>query len=166
MLERLGFGREVLEILNQLASGELQLLKANRLEGEEETVVGVSFNVPEEQAEEVVINLQYQVKGLGYLAFINERDFQSRNNSSIGIIKSEDPFEILKIFQTNGENYEISNEDVVSTLKQWNNRYPFTIIGAGLDWVEVVFVEELLNQEMEVFAQEIYKFCPDIAEQE
>ena len=111
------------------------------------------------------MELQSQINQLGYLAFISERNFKQGSKSNIGIIKGNDQFELLKILQTNGDNSDINNDDVISKLKQWNTSYPFIIIGADFDWIEAKFTVLPSNQEIKSFAQEMYEFCPDVVEQ-
>nr|WP_286180780.1 DUF4253 domain-containing protein [Bacillus sp. ISL-37] len=83
----------------------------------------------------------------------------------ISIIPGTDKFDILRIQQTNGNNYDISNERVISKLKEWYRRYPFIIIGADYDWVEANFEVFPEGKALKAFAKEIYKFCPDLVEQ-
>jgi hypothetical protein len=52
---------------------------------------------------------------------------------------------------------------VIAKLKEWQQKYPFTIAGAGLDWVEVKFAASPADPE--AFAHEVYRFCPDIVDQ-
>ncbi|WP_270584780.1 DUF4253 domain-containing protein [Bacillus smithii] len=168
MAKEMGFTQEVLNIIKQVTNNSIQPFNINDLynDGELRTV-GISFVTFEEQAEKLVIELQSQIKQLGYLAFICERSFSqgSKSRCRIGIIKGNDQFDILKIQQTNGDNYEISNEDVISKLREWNNRYPFIIVGADYDWIDANFIVLPTDQEMKSFAQEMYEFCPDIVEQ-
>ncbi|MFS0823222.1 DUF4253 domain-containing protein [Bacillus sp. 1P02SD] len=163
-----GFTQEVLNIIKQVSNNNLQPLKINDLYNEDGiTTVGISFMTLEEKAEKLVVELQSKIKHLGYYAFINERNFIKGNNSKcrIGVLKGTDQFELLKILQTNGDNYDISNDDVISKLKQWNKRYPFSIIGADFDWIEAEFLVLPSDQHIQSFAKEMYEFCPDIVEQ-
>lgn len=168
MDKKLGFTQEVLDIIKQVANNSIQPLKISDLYNEDIiTKVGISFVTFEEKAEEIVVELQSKIKQLGYLAFINERNFiqSGKSKCRIGVLKESNQFQLLKILQTNGENYYISNDDVILKLKQWNNRYPFSIIGADFDWIGAKFTVLPSNQDLQSFAQEVYEFCPDIVEQ-
>lgn len=168
MAKELGFTQKLLDIIKLVASNSLQPLKISDLYNEDQiTIVGISFITFEEKAEELVVELQSKIKQLGYLAFINERNFiqGSKSKCRIGILKGTDQFELLKILQTNGDNYDISNDDVISKLKQWNNYYPFSIVGAGFDWIEANFTVLPSNQDLKSLVQEMYEFCPDTVEQ-
>ncbi|MDR4885989.1 DUF4253 domain-containing protein [Fredinandcohnia sp. QZ13] len=168
MLKEPGFTQEVLNIIKQVSNNNLQPLKINDLYKDDRiATVGISFMTFEEEAEKLVVELQSKIKHLGYYAFMNERNFIKGNKSKcrIGVLKGTDQFELLKILQTNGDNYDISNDDVISKLKQWNKRYPFSIIGADFDWIEAKFKVLPSDQHIKSFAKEMYEFCPDIVEQ-
>ncbi|RHW43338.1 DUF4253 domain-containing protein [Neobacillus notoginsengisoli] len=166
LVEKLGFSEEVIDRIKEVAATSLQPLEISDLYNyDKKTTVGLSFLTLEEKAERLVVDLQSHIKQLGYLAFINERNYKQGSKSKIGIIKGNDQFELLKILQTNGDNYDISNDDVILKLKQWNNRYPFIIIGADFDWVEAKFTVLPLDREIKSFAKEMYEFCPDVVDQ-
>ncbi len=80
-----------------------------------------------------------------YLAFSCYFDKKIKN---LGIIKSMDKYLILKTMQTNGEDYGLSNNKLINGLKIIEKKYPFSIIGAGNDWLELDF-EALLVDALE-----------------
>lgn len=71
-----------------------------------------------------------------YLVFIADFD---KKNKKIGIIKGYDKYLILKNMQTNGDSYNVSNGKLINELKIIDKTHPFSIIGAGYDWVELEF---------------------------
>lgn len=157
----LGFSEEVISIIRTHTNSPLQLLDQQDLYTDDSPkTVGISFKTNEGEAEEMVAKLNVEFKRIGYQAFICDHDYEE-----IGIIKGIDQFDILKIRQTNGDNYDISNEEVVAKLREWHQRYPLTIIGADFDWVEANFKVFPQNKELKAFAEEVYKFCPDIVDQ-
>nr|WP_251009471.1 DUF4253 domain-containing protein [Bacillus sp. ISL-39] len=97
---------------------------------------------------------------INYLAFICDSE-----REKIGIIPGSDQFEILQLQQTNGDNYNISNERVISKLREWHSSHPITVIGADYDWVEANFDVLPEGKELKTLAREIAEFCPDIVEQ-
>jgi hypothetical protein len=157
----LGFSEEIISIIRMHNNSPLQPLGQQDLYTDDSVkTVGISFKTNEGEAEEMVEKLNAEFKRIGYQAFICNLDYEE-----IGIIKGIDQFDILKIRQTNGDNYDISNEEVIAKLRAWHQRYPFTIIGADFDWVEAKFKLLPENKELKAFADEIYKFCPDIVDQ-
>lgn len=162
----LDFDREVLSILKRVSDNNLHELKIMDFVYEDQPVeTGVYFTCSEQEAEKIVLDLQSRLQHSGCLAFISERDYSQGEKTKIAIIKGTDQFEILKVMQTNGENYDVSNADVISKLTQWNKQHPFTIIGANLDWVEANFEVAPTDQEIISLAEETYDFCPDVVDQ-
>jgi hypothetical protein len=98
-----------------------------------------------------------------YMAFIIEMNEAIRSDK-IGILKGNDQYDVLRIMQTNGDDYDISNEDIIERLQEWEKRYPFAIIGAENDWVEIEF--RAVPDDIRSFAQEVYDFCPDPVDQD
>lgn len=161
IVKEMGFSHDVLDIIKHVSNNNYQHLTVRNLYNEGEIEVeGISFSTSKNEAEKLVIQLQSKLRPLEYSVFISEHT----NNKicKIGVIKGNDQFEILKIQQTNGDNYDIGNDDVIDKLKEWNGKYPFTIIGADYDWVEAHFKVIPNDIELKSFAQEIYEFCPDI----
>lgn len=158
-----GFTEEVIIVIKRIAKTDLRPFYSKDLYSEGAAkAIGLFFNTKEETAEGQLFKLQTELKPLGALAFITEREDKK---ASVAIVMWNDQFDILKIQQTNGENYDISNNDVVVKLKEWHNRYSFTIIGADHDWVEANFIELPISNDLKSFAKEIYQFCPDIVDQ-
>jgi hypothetical protein len=159
----LGFTSDILTLIKQRVPSTLKPLNKNDLYEDGPSVqVGISFKVDEEEAENLVLTLQSEIVEKGYLVFICEKD---NKNTYIGMMQGYDQFEILKVQQTNGDNYDISNEMVLSKMREWNHRFPFTIVGANFDWVEANFNRSHSGQELKKLAKEIYKFCPDVVDQ-
>jgi hypothetical protein len=163
----LGFTQEALNIIKQSSNNSYQQLSVTSIEDDSEVKVdGLVFNTTEQQGYGLVWKLQASLVPLEFLVYICDQDMGVRKSSwKIAVIKGKDQFDILKVQQTNGINYDIENEDVISTLREWARRYPFTIIGAGFDWCELSFTSLPIGEEMESFAEEIYEFSPDIVDQ-
>jgi hypothetical protein len=81
----------------------------------------------------------------------------------IGILKGTDQYDILRVMHTDGDDYDISNSDVIERLKEWEKSSPFDIIGADNDWVEIEF--KTLPKDLRAFAEEVYDFSPDAVDQ-
>ncbi len=119
---------------------------------------GISVLVPVERTESVLGSLRKKLQHRGYLTFVVERKSSSQSDR-IGIIRSTDQFDILRIMQTDGEDSDVINQDVIDRLHAWEQKAPFDILGAGEDWVELSF--RRLPDDVRGFAGEVYNFCPD-----
>lgn len=155
----LGFSEEVLAILYQASGNGLY-----PLQNYEEATIGLSFSRPEGEAEQIVEELRSKILPRGYCPFISDVEFERGNNSRIGVVKTDNQFQLLKILDTNGENYDVSNEDVIGKLTEWHKRFPFTVIGANFDWVDLAFIKMPTGIELAELAQEIMELCPDAVE--
>lgn len=159
---QIGFDRQVLIIVKEETHEHI-----NRLTGYDENayqimVSGISADVPEDRSGQILAKLRTRLKPLSYMAFVVAMN-EGLKQETIGVIKGADQYDILRIMQTNGEAYEILNEDVVARLKDWEKAFSFDIVGADNDWVEIEF--KTLPKNLAVFAEEIYDFCPDAVDQ-
>ncbi|MDQ0230126.1 hypothetical protein [Metabacillus malikii] len=119
-----GFDVEVINIVKEVALHKQ--LQTYILDHNDQQTVGLFFLTYKEDAEYEVLGLQSELEHLGYLSYMS--DSENDDNRKINILKGTDQFEILKLLQTNGDNHDISNSDVIARLKQWHNHYPFSII--------------------------------------
>ncbi|AIE73383.1 MULTISPECIES: DUF4253 domain-containing protein [unclassified Synechocystis] len=65
--------------------------------------------------------------------------------------------------QTNGINYDITTEDLIVKLREWDKQYGIEISEVSFDSLIVRF--ENLPGDLEALAREIYEFCPDVIDQ-
>jgi hypothetical protein len=94
----------------------------------------------------------------GYLAFILDREYAEKQGK-IGIIKGTDQFEILRFMSTSGNDFPISNEEIIAQIKEWEKRCSFDIMGAYYDWLEIWF--KTLPEDVESLASEVESICPN-----
>jgi hypothetical protein len=123
---------------------------------------GIAVTVPESRTDMVLDSLRRKLTPLKYMAFVVEMNAGIKTDR-IGILKGTDQYDILRVMHTDGDDYDISNEDVIERLKDWEKSSPFDIIGADNDWVEIEF--KTLPQDLKAFAEEVYDFCPDAVDQ-
>ncbi|MBE9174886.1 DUF4253 domain-containing protein [Synechocystis salina LEGE 06155] len=65
--------------------------------------------------------------------------------------------------QTNGINCDITTEDLIAKLQEWDRQYGIEISEVAFDSLIVHFKE--LPADLTALAQEIYEFCPDVIDQ-
>jgi len=123
---------------------------------------GIVISVPEDKTDHILFSLRKKLLPLKYMAFVVEMN-EGLKIDKIGIIKGTDQYEILRIMHTGGEQYDISNQDVIDRLKDWEINSPLDILGADSDWVEIEF--KILPKDLNAFAEEVYDFCPDAVDQ-
>jgi hypothetical protein len=158
----IGFDRQVLIIMKEESGGSIHRMVGYDENDFQIVVDGVSVPVPEEKTEEILHALRKKLTPLKYMAFVIEMN-ESINMDKIGVLKGTDQYQILTIMHTDGDQYDISNEDVIERLRDWEKTSPLDIIGAGNDWVEIEF--RTLPKDLKSFVEEVYDFCPDAVEQ-
>lgn len=158
----IGFDRKVLIIMKEESGGSIQRMVGYDENDFQIVVDGVSVPVPEEKTDEVLHVLRKKLAPLKYMAFVIEMN-ESINIDKIGVLKGTDQYQILRLMHTDGDQYDISNDDVIERLKEWEITSPLDIIGAGNDWVEIEF--RTLPRDLKAFVEEVYDFCPDAVDE-
>ncbi|MGV2941263.1 DUF4253 domain-containing protein [Mesobacillus sp. LC4] len=160
-IEECSISEEAMTIVKKHYNGQFIPFYKQELNTEKPVeMAGICAKSKQDETEMLALRLREELKAINYLAFICDS-----NREKVAIIPGSDQFEILKIQQTNGDNYDISNRSVISKLKEYYGIYPFTIIGADYDWVEMEFEVLPNGKELKAFAREIAEFCPDLVDQ-
>ncbi|WP_373480876.1 DUF4253 domain-containing protein [Geminocystis sp.] len=71
--------------------------------------------------------------------------------------------DLIKKYQTNGINYDVTTEDIINKLQDWDQRLGISISDVENDRVTVLFYK--LPDNLQEMAMEIYEFCPDVIDQ-
>ena len=74
--------------------------------------------------------------------------------------KENDMFAPLVEADTNGDNYDISTENIIEHLKQWQKIYSFTI--SDVDYNQVTLNFSTLPKDLDAFIKDAVEFCPDL----
>ncbi len=155
----IGFDRETLLFVKQVSKGKIRQFERVDENNQTVKVNGILITSSNIRNLDIVFSLRFPLLISGYLVFAAD-NYEAR---TVGVLKGTDQFEILKVMNTDGINYGHDNKDVIVKLQQWMGKYPFYIIGAGGDWVEIEFRE--VPNELSNFSKEVYDFCPDSADQ-
>lgn len=159
------FDEGICEIISQQCGRKLNRLMALTDEFEQQPMDGLSISAGRREVESLVAALQARLTEYGYRTFWSEY-FEPNGASQgdeIAILRTSDPYDILRIRRSNGGNYDVSTDDVITRLKEWETRCKFEIVGAASAWVAVQFVT--LPENVCTFAEEVYRFCPDTVDQ-
>jgi hypothetical protein len=158
----LNFDRRVLIMAKKVTTDRIGRLTGFDNEGYQIIAPGIVISVPEDKTDHILALLRRELRPLKYLPFVAEMN-AGLKIEKIGIVKGMDQYEILRIMHTNGNEYDILNQDVIERLKEWEIHSPFDIIGADNDWVEIEF--KTLPNDLKSFTEEVYDFCPDAVDQ-
>lgn len=156
------FDRKVLVIVKEEAQEHIQRLVGFDENGYQIIAPGIAVSVPEDKTDRVLSSLRQKLLPLHYMAFVVEMN-EGLKTDKIGILKGIDQYEILRIMHTDGDEYDITNQDVIDRLKDWEKISAFDIIGADSDWVEIEF--KTLPKDLKAFGEEVYEFSPDAIDQ-
>jgi hypothetical protein len=162
LAKALKFDRRVFIVVKEETQGNI-----HRLVGYDESdyqiiAPGITVSVPKDKTDRILASLRKKLIPLAYLPFVVEKN-SGLKVDKIGIIKGTDQYEMLRIMHTDGEEDDVSNQDIIDRLKEWERIASFDIIGVGSDWVEIEFT--VLPKDMKTFAEELNEFCPDAIEQ-
>jgi len=158
----IGFEKNILLLAKGETRGPVHRLSGYDEDGYQIMANGLTVSVPRNRSEQVLWSLRGKLKPLNYMAFIVEIN-STLKIDKIAIIKGIDQYDILRIMHTNGDDDDVSHEEVLDKLKGWSKRCPFDIIGAENDWVEIEF--RVMPRDLRVFAEEIYEFSPDAVDE-
>ena len=131
--------------------------------GEPLRAPGITIDVSEKKALPVVLQLRKEL-GAEHLVFVSERNFGIGGTlDQVSVFKGNDPFDMLRTMGTNGWNYDLSPDDVIARLQQWDAAFGLDMQGVGFDWLEATFFRK--PTDMAAFAEQVYEFCPDVVDQ-
>jgi hypothetical protein len=156
------FDRQVLLMVKEESGESIHRLIGYDEKGYQIIADGIFVPVPEDKTESILNSLRKKLAPLKYMAFVVEINGGIKTDK-IGVIKGTDQYDILRVMYTNGDDYDISNQDVIERLRDWEKTSPFEIIGADNDWVEIEF--KTLPKDLKSFAEEVYDFSPDSVDQ-
>ncbi len=156
------FDRRVLIMVKEETHERIQRLIGYDEAGYQIIAPGIAVIVPEDKSDSILAVLRHKLAPLKYSAFVVEMNAALKADK-IGIIKGTDQYEILRIMHTDGDEYDISNQDVIDRLKEWEKIASFDITGAESDWVEIEF--KTLPKDLKAFAEEVYDFSPDAVDE-
>lgn len=125
-----------------------------------DTIKGIKVSVPFDRTEILRKELSAMLKPKGYQVFIAGYFNDPGRNNIIGIIKSGDQFDIVRVQKTKSNKKKHSTEDIINRLIIWNKDFTFEITRAGDFWIDANFITK--PADMKKFALELTKFCPEI----
>jgi hypothetical protein len=76
---------------------------------------------------------------------------------------TNDPFAAVREAGTAAPNFDLNNDAIIAELTRWQSLCSFSVTSAGGDRVEIVFAT--FPSDMDAFARDLYRFCPDLVDQ-
>lgn len=159
------FELDICRLIKQTARREIERLEVHSFKHSGQKLVdGLSILCNEDEVGEIIDNLQPKLLPRGYRIFWSNRyNPRGLSREELIVLKTTDQFEIIRLKDSDGLNYGITTEQIVSKLIEWQTNCQIEVVGAASDWVAVRFYT--LPRDVGRFAEEIYEFCPDTVEQ-
>jgi Domain of unknown function (DUF4253) len=156
--------RAAVRTLERLAGATATPLAGMDSLGDSIATEGFAVDVASEWAEALVAEAQPRFLGKGFYLFRATQHFGIGGRPDrVALFPRRDPYEILRLMGTNGANYAIGSDSIVTWLRALERDQPFTLTGIAFDWVEGRFTTTI--REPAALARRFYAFCPDIVEQ-
>ncbi|PCJ67778.1 MAG: hypothetical protein COA58_01180 [Bacteroidetes bacterium] len=125
---------------------------------------GLTFNEVNSKSADLIENLNDEFHAKGYTIFMRENNFGLNDSKDkIAVVKTINKSEILKAVQTNGINWDIDNDSLISIIERFDKQLDLQFIGASYDWCE--FRIKKTNVNWNTLADEVYEVCPDVVDQ-
>lgn len=165
LCDSLGIDEQVVTLIRSKSKGKFEaFVEYNEFDSTLKRIPGLVFPENAGSSAEVVSALKSDLKNSGYTLFLFDASFGIGDKpDKLAVLKTTDKYEILHNVGTNGINYEIENDSLISIIKQLDAKYSLELVGASVDWCEFIIHTEPANYL--TFSEEIYKICPDIVDQ-
>lgn len=125
---------------------------------------GLVFTEKNAASYPLVFKLRDFFRAKGYTIFLLDNNFNiGHKPDKIGVLKTTDKYEVLKLVSTDAINYDITNDSLLKIIKTFDKKYSLELIGAAGDWCEFIIHNE--PKDWTAFAKEVYKVCPDVVDQ-
>ncbi|GHN01170.1 hypothetical protein WSM22_26590 [Cytophagales bacterium WSM2-2] len=134
------------------------------IEAEPIFLKGLVLQESNSKSYDLVFALSAKLRERGYSIFLLENNFDiGKKPDRIGILKTTDKFTVLKEVGTDGINFDITNDSLITIMKRFDQKYKLELIGASGDWCEFLIKND--PQNWIDFANEVYRVCPDVVDQ-
>lgn len=149
----------------EINSMGLKTLPGGLLEMKNLKLLWVSGNpdlgLPQEMADERSGGIPAKKVLKYYFTHIAPLPKGARGAKTISGLAAPDPFEKIRDAKTSSDDH--STEQIIFRLKKWRRDCAFTVATADEATIELRF--ESLPENLDAFAREINKFCPDVIDQ-
>ncbi len=125
----------------------------------------LSAILPERQAETLLPGLRGRLPA-GTVAFIGTKLWlgdERHEGVELVVGPGGSQFAIPRLARTDGANYDLTTEDIVARLEEYDRDHGIVITRATADAVE--FNLRRTPPDLAAFAADLYAFCPDIVDQ-
>lgn len=123
---------------------------------------GVAFKVAPDSVSSRIAALSKRIFPEGYMMYRSRRSFAEADEVCV-LMTQQDPTAILRYEQTDGMNYGITTDSLISVLDSWWQELDLNLTGASHDWVEASIGKP--PADWNELAKRVYAVCPDVVDQ-
>jgi hypothetical protein len=129
-----------------------------------EVKAGVGFDVPSNTLERILRKAHTDFLARGFYLFRYDQNFNLQNlPDKVGLLPTTDPYAVMALMDTNGDNYNIGIDGVIAWMKELQQEQTFILTGIGFDYMEGYLTSPA--KDPDALAKRMYQFCPDIVDQ-
>jgi hypothetical protein len=103
--------------------------------------------------------LQTEARAKGYTLVYTETNWQGKDLMRLLLFPTPQDMAPIAACGTNADNYGMGPREIVNWCTETRTSHPFTVTGAGFDFMELTFLRPVANAE--ALARRIAVFCPD-----
>ncbi|PBQ34627.1 hypothetical protein CNR22_23565 [Sphingobacteriaceae bacterium] len=157
LCQDLGYSLEDALLLKRRSAGEINQFEFEYVQ-EDDKPPCIFVSDYEKGARKMVKELREQFIAEGKFIYLGGYQ-ASGGQYKVVLIDTNDPYEILRHAETNGINYGLETEDIITRLKTWDEKYGLHIYGISHDYLDLKFLAKEFDSKS--LAAEIFEFCPD-----
>jgi hypothetical protein len=125
---------------------------------------GIVFGEAYHDSEALIDIYREPFHAKGYTLFLLEQNFNiNKQPDIVALVKTADKYQVLQQLETNGLNYDIDTDSVISIIKKFDERYSLDLTGAAGDYCQFHINND--PGDWLSFAKEVYEVCPDVVDQ-
>ncbi len=117
------------------------------------------FSVRTTKADELIASFRAPLRTKGCLIFKSQKGYGTLPDI-VSVVRGGNSYDILKIQGTESAGHRLDTKTIIAWLKAQQKEAPFSITGAGPDWVEARFVKP--PKDVFTFAKKVAEFAPDV----
>ncbi len=125
----------------------------------------IYHSLPGKTADSIIESIRGKWKAQGYSSYKTNLSFDDSWSAlyDLAIVKQYSDYELLKIYDVSGINYDITNEKVIDQIQAWRKGIDIYFVTFDHSRFEAKIIG--LNYDTKTLAKENYELCPDVIEQ-
>lgn len=125
---------------------------------------GLMIHIQNGESEPLVDALSDSFRRSGHSLFVVDKNFGIDGQlDDVALVKDTNIANIIRMIGTDGANYGVSNDSVVSIFRSFSSRYPLRLVGVSGDWISLRVTGGMPNWDS--LAKVVAEIAPDVVSQ-